>query len=106
MKDLGEVNLYLGIKITREGGTIKVDQKHYMKDILKRFDVLIRENDKRLYTTPMEQDLKLTKTEGKDMTTEQASYAHKYPYQNIMGALLYLSSHTRPDIAYAVGVLS
>ena len=54
----------------------------------------------------MERDLKLTKTEGKDMTKKQASYSHKYPYQNIIGALLYLSTHTRPDIAYAVGVLS
>ena len=40
------------------------------------------------------------------MTTEQASYAHKYPYQNIIGALLYLSTHTHPDIACAVDVLS
>ena len=97
MKDLGEVSQYLGMKITREDGVIKVDQKQYTKDILKRFDVLIRDNDKRSYTTPMERDLKLTKTEGKDMTTEQAAYAHKYPYQNIIGALLYLSTHTRPD---------
>ena len=48
----------------------------------------------------------LTKTKGKDMTTEQASFVHKYPYQNITGALLYLSTHTRSDIAYAVGVSS
>ena len=37
------------------------------------------------------------------MTMEQASYATKFLYQNIIGALLYLSTHT---IAYAVGVLS
>ena len=40
------------------------------------------------------------------MTMEQTSYATKFLYQNIIGALLYLSTHTRPDIAYAVGVLS
>ena len=56
----------------------------------------------------MKPDLKLTKTEGKDMTMEQASYATKFLYQNIIGALLYLSksTHTRHNIAYAVGVLS
>ena len=48
----------------------------------------------------------LTKTEGRDMTMEQASYAHKFPYQNNIGPLLYLSTRTRPDIAYAVRVLS
>ena len=41
-----------------------------MKDILKRFDVLIRDKDKRSYNTPMEQDLKLTKTEWKEITME------------------------------------
>ena len=106
IKELGEVSQYLGMKIAREDGVIKVVQKQYTKDILKRFEVLIRDNDKRSYTTPMKWDLKLTKTEGKDMKTEQASYAHKYPIQNIIGALLYLSTHTRPDIAYVVGVLS
>ena len=38
MKDLGEASQYLGMKITRKDGIIKVDQKQYMKDILKRFD--------------------------------------------------------------------
>ena len=84
------------MKIT-QNEIIKVDQKH----ILKRFNVLIRNNEKTSYNTPMEQDLKLTKTEGNDMTTEQASYAHKFPYQNIIGGLLYLSMHTHPDIAHA-----
>ena len=48
---------YHGMKITQEDEVIKVDQKQYTKDILKRFDVLIRENDKRSYITPMERDL-------------------------------------------------
>ena len=106
MKDLGEVSQYLGMKITREHDTIRVDQTQYTKDILKRFDKLIRENGNRKYDTPMERDLKLTKTEGKDMTLKEAEYAMKFPYQNIVGALLYLSINTRSDIAYAVGVLS
>ena len=63
-----------------------------MKDTLKRFDVLIGDNDKRSKNAPMERDLKLTKTEGKDMTMEQASLATKFPYQNIIRVLLYLST--------------
>ena len=50
--------------------------------------------------------MKLTKTERKNITMEQASYTTKFPYQNIIGALLYLSTHTHPGVAYAVGVLS
>jgi len=106
MKDLGEVNQYLGMHITRTEKTIRIGQTQYTKDILKRFDKLLRQNGKRNYDTPMERDLKLTKTESRDMTLDEAEYAMKFPYQNIVGALLYLSINTRPDIAYAVGVLS
>ena len=106
MKDPGEVSQYLGTKITSEDGVIKDNQKQCMKHILKRFDVLIWDNDNRLSNTPMERDLKLTKAEGKDMTIEKASYATKFPNQNIIRTLLYLFTHTCPDIEYAVGVLS
>ena len=46
MKDLGEMIYYLRIKIIREDGIIKIDQKQYMKCILKRLNVLIRDIDK------------------------------------------------------------
>ena len=38
------------------------------------------------------------------MMMEQVEYAQNYSYQNIIGALLDMSTHKRPDIAYAVGV--
>ena len=78
MKDIGEVSQYLGMKITREDGSIKFDKKQYMNDILRRFDVLIRYNDKTSYKTPMERDLKLTKTQGKEIRIEQVSISEHY----------------------------
>ena len=47
-------------------------------------------------TIPMETGIKLTKT-----TIEEL-----YPYQNLIGSLMYLSVATRPDIAHAVSYLS
>ncbi len=40
------------------------------------------------------------------MNEEQRDYVRNFPYKQVVGAVLYLAMHTRPDIAYAVGVLA
>ena len=37
MKDMGEVKVILGVKITRMGDSIMLSQEHYVEKILKRF---------------------------------------------------------------------
>ena len=37
MKDMGEANVILGVKITRMGDSIMLSQEHYIEKILKRF---------------------------------------------------------------------
>ena len=81
-----------------------MDQKSYINDILKKYADLVEEAGNREYSNPMERDLKLRKNER--MTQKQLDYVHVFPYQNIIGALLYLSINTRPDISYPVGVLA
>ena len=37
MKDMGEANMILGVKITRMGDSIILSQEHYVEKILKKF---------------------------------------------------------------------
>jgi hypothetical protein len=106
MKDLGELNYYLGMKVTRTADYIQLDQQRYTLDILLKYDHLLKEFGNKNYATPMEKDLKLRKSEAESMSDSQREYVERFPYQNIVGALLYLSINTRPDISYAVGVLA
>ena len=53
--------------------------------------------DSRLYSTPVETNLKIVKAEICESDIK---------YRNLIGALLYISSSTRPDISYSVNYLS
>ena len=41
MKDLGELNYYLGMKITKTEESIKLDQSGYVRDILEKYGHLL-----------------------------------------------------------------
>ena len=53
--------------------------------------------DSRLHSTPMETNLKIEKAEICESDIK---------YRNLIGALLYISPSTRPDISYSVNYLS
>ncbi len=46
MKDMGELNYYLGMNITRTDDFIKLDQAGYVREILEKYKHLLRENQK------------------------------------------------------------
>lgn len=95
MKPLGEVKTYLGINIMydRDNQMIKLDQKPYIEQLATRFGV----SNSRFFKTPMEQNLKLESDVQVSGNTE---------YRSLIGALLYLSMGTRPDISFSVNYLS
>ena len=106
MKVFGELNYYLGMKITRSEEYIKLDQSGYDREILEKYSHLFRGKEEKTVNTPLNRDLKLRKSEARTMSKDQQAYVVEFPYQNIVGALLYLALNTRPDISYAVGVLA
>lgn len=96
LSDLGEAQWILGMEIIRDRdkGTIELSQTRYVESILDRFGM----QDGRSVSTPIETNLKLTKL------TEPEIEARAY--QSALGALMYAMLATRPDLAFAVGVLS
>ena len=99
MKDIGKISVFLGmeVNIKRESHQLTVTQFQYTKRILSAFDM----TECKSVSTPMESRLKLP--DGSDVKDDEII---DKPYRKLIGSLLYLSTHTRPDIAEAVGSLS
>ena len=96
MKDLGVVNFILGMKITKTCDGIFLDQSHYVKKILKKYNF----HDHKSVATSFDSNVYLFPMNNDDEIFNQKDYA------SIIGSLRYATDCTRPNIAYAVGVLS
>ncbi|CAL5324316.1 unnamed protein product [Camellia sinensis] len=94
MKELGQLKHFLGLEVDRTQEGIFLCQQKYAKDLLKKFGML----ECKPISTPMEQNAKMCAHDGKDLNDATM-------YRQLVGSLLYLTL-TRPDISYAVGVMS
>lgn len=103
MKDMGEISSVLGIRVTRnrKSGIISLDQTNYIKDLLSRFK-MDKCND---VTSPMDANQKLTKKMCPS-TEEETKEMLNVPYRELVGALQFCVQVSRPDICFAVNVLS
>ena len=94
MKDSGEAEVTLGIKISRTPNGLNLSQEHYVENILRRFEHFVC----KLVSTPYDPNSQLRK--NKEHNVAQTKYAQK------IGSLMYLKNCTRLDIAYIIGRLS
>ncbi|KAK9924142.1 hypothetical protein M0R45_032529 [Rubus argutus] len=94
MKDLGQLKYFLGIEVARSKRGISLSQRKYVLDLLAETGML----DCKPIETPIEMNHRLGIYPDQVLTD-------KGRYQRLVGRLIYLS-HTRPDIAYAVSVVS
>ncbi len=94
--DKGELDYLLGIKITRDRsrGLVHMHQGLFIAGLLERFNMTD------CYPAPTPQVL------GVPTTDDQAADSRSVPYQNLVGALQYVVSATRPDVANAVRYLA
>ena len=95
MKDLGEADVILNIKLLREGnGGVTLVQSHYVKKVLNRFGY----SECTPSPTPYFPSVLLRK--NRRIARDQLRYSQ------IVGSLMYLASATRPDISFVVSKLS
>ena len=94
MKDLGELNYFLGIKVSRSKKSIFLSQRKYALDLLNETSMTTCSPT----NTPMEENLKLCVHSNQVPT-------NKEHYQRLIGRLMYLE-HARFDLAYALSVVS
>ncbi|GJS79708.1 zinc finger, CCHC-type containing protein [Tanacetum coccineum] len=94
IKDMGEADVILGIRIKHESNRITISQSHYIEKVLKKFNYF----DCTPVSTPMDTSEKLMP--NNDQVVSQLEYFR------VTGCLIYALTCTRPDIAFAVGKLS
>ena len=94
MKDMGLVDVILGIKILRTSYGLILSQSHYVDNILGKFD----KDNSGICRTPIDVTIHLSKNKGKSVSQVEHS--------RVIGSLMYLMTCTRPNIAYSVIKLS
>ena len=94
MKDMGEADVILGMRIFKHDNNIMLSQTHYIEKILNKFN----QSDCIPVSTPLDPKINFVKNEGDPKSQME--------YAKVIGCLMYAMTCTRPDIAYAVGILS
>ena len=95
---MGNLHYCLGITIERDEDKqcLWLHQRQYISSILVKY----RMTEANIVSTPIDLSVKLQKDD------KHSKQADPVLYQSIIGSLLYAAIATRPDIAYAVGVVS
>uniref|UniRef100_A0A2N9I2A6 Reverse transcriptase Ty1/copia-type domain-containing protein n=1 Tax=Fagus sylvatica TaxID=28930 RepID=A0A2N9I2A6_FAGSY len=94
MKDLGTLSYFLGLEVTSSSDGYYLSQAKYAFDLLSKAGL----TDSKTVSTPLELNVKLNTTDGEPLSDATL-------YRQLVGSLIYLTV-TRPDLAYAVHLVS
>ena len=94
MSDMGKIAYYIGIEVEQGQGYIEIKQTAYAKRILERAGMV----DCKPVSYPMEPRIPLHKDEN-------GKLVNPTEFKSLIGGLRYLV-HTRPNIAFPVGMVS
>ena len=101
--DHGPIKWFLGfeIKRDREAKTLSINQRAYIESMTEKFRLT---NMKKVHT-PMDPSVTFT-TNQCPSTVNQVARMKGIPYAEAIGSVLWPTVVSRPDTAYAVGILS
>ncbi|GMF40254.1 unnamed protein product [Phytophthora fragariaefolia] len=95
LKDLGRLNIYLGIQVDWKEDGVLLHHSKYAQEVLERFGFA----DAVGCRSPMDTTVKLR-------AAKEGDKEPSLPYREAVGVLMYLTTSTRPDLAFPVGYLS
>lgn len=101
LQDMGDPKWLLGMQITRGLGFATLDQKHYIRKLLERFNMA----DCKPIGSPADPSQKPFHDYAPKNDEERKEMA-KTPFAELTGALMFLANGTRPDIMAAVSILA
>lgn len=103
ISDEGEIHWILGFAVDRDrpNRTLSLSQTSYIDSIVRRYGL----EDAKPVSTPMDPHSNLS-TSQSPTTTAEIAEMRNVPYREAVGSLMYASLGTRPDITYAVAILS
>ncbi|KAD6119247.1 hypothetical protein E3N88_10518 [Mikania micrantha] len=94
MSDMGLLRYFLGLEVTQGKDGVFISQTQYALNLLKRFGM----TQVNLESTPMNAGEKL-------QVNDESGRVNESYYRSMVGGLIYLT-HTRPDLAYIVSLVS
>ncbi|KAG7533289.1 Integrase catalytic core [Arabidopsis thaliana x Arabidopsis arenosa] len=103
MKDLGPATRILGMDIIRdrEKGVLKLSQGRYLKQVLRTFNM----DDCKAVVSPINSAMKLRSLTQEELIREEPLMS-SIPYASAVGSLMYAMIGSRPDLAYAICLVS
>ena len=104
MTDLGELETFLGLQIVRERSSriLTLCQHRYIDRILLRHGM----QDARPSLTPLDPNGHHKSLTDKETSAPDTEPVNLELYQSAVGSLMYAMLGTRPDLAYAIGLVS
>lgn len=103
MKDLGEAQYILGIKVYRDRSKrlIGLSQEPYIDKILARFNM----TDSKKGNIPMTHGTSLSKKDSPS-TSDEIQKMKNVPFASAIGSIMYAMVNTRPDVSCALSMTS